>query len=253
MNRERDDWEFIMPLKMNSQTRNRGGGGVENQQNADLSVESNTEEDDIGIITFIGACGGVLSKELPPKMDSKWMPNDNLEWQMNLQSTDCVATCISTPQMKVPQSVLNSMPSPLQGLSDYQVPIRRFSIVANSSISSRPYKIGEQHYLTCSPTSKMDVKPAAAGTLPMEDDDSNYRGGGGGVGVGGVGVGILPTARARLASLKSLGTKKFNALKLRLSDIRQKELAGCEYSSSYSSPSSPFFLYNVSNELLVSY
>ncbi|XP_067619024.1 uncharacterized protein ca isoform X2 [Eurosta solidaginis] len=35
-------------------------------------------------------------------------------------------------------------------------------------------------------------------------------------------AGILPAARARLASLKSLGTKKLNAIKMRLSDNRQK-------------------------------
>jgi len=34
--------------------------------------------------------------------------------------------------------------------------------------------------------------------------------------------GILPAARARLASLKSLGSKKLNAIKMRLSDNRQK-------------------------------
>lgn len=35
-------------------------------------------------------------------------------------------------------------------------------------------------------------------------------------------AGILPAARARLASLKSLGTKKLNAIKMRLSDNRHK-------------------------------
>ncbi|XP_037821556.1 uncharacterized protein LOC119610431 isoform X1 [Lucilia sericata] len=35
-------------------------------------------------------------------------------------------------------------------------------------------------------------------------------------------AGILPAARARLASLKSLGSKKLNAIKMRLSDNRQK-------------------------------
>lgn len=35
-------------------------------------------------------------------------------------------------------------------------------------------------------------------------------------------AGIFPAARARLASLKSLGSKKLNAIKMRLSDNRQK-------------------------------
>uniref|UniRef100_A0A0A1XQW8 X-linked retinitis pigmentosa GTPase regulator homolog n=1 Tax=Zeugodacus cucurbitae TaxID=28588 RepID=A0A0A1XQW8_ZEUCU len=43
-----------------------------------------------------------------------------------------------------------------------------------------------------------------------ELDDANAR------------AGILPAARARLASLKSLGTKKLNAIKMRLSDNRHK-------------------------------
>jgi len=34
--------------------------------------------------------------------------------------------------------------------------------------------------------------------------------------------GILPATRARLASLKSLGSKKLQAIKMRLSDQRQK-------------------------------
>lgn len=43
--------------------------------------------------------------------------------------------------------------------------------------------------------------------------------------------GILPATRARLASLKSLGSKKLQAIKLRLSDQRQKidECTCCQH------------------------
>lgn len=62
----------------------------------------------------------------------------------------------------------------------------------------------------------------------------------------GIAGGIFPAARARLASLKSLGSKKLNAIKMRLSDNRQK-LEECEYRELLFRLFSSFVLLSISN------
>lgn len=215
-NQESDEWQIVMPIK---------NGTIDNIKSKDNTETAADIEDNIGIVTFIGACGGVLSDELiSNKENYSSKTKENLQWQANLIITSCVTTCISTPQVKATlsgseqQDLLPQLPkiqSPPVSPPGYSVPIHRFSTVSNPTLMVKPRKV-DDYYLSCSPTSTMDISPNIIEALCLDSNEPNDRGG------------ILPTARARLASLKSLGTRKFNALKSRLSDTRHKEFVDCK-------------------------
>uniref|UniRef100_A0A1A9WJQ0 Uncharacterized protein n=1 Tax=Glossina brevipalpis TaxID=37001 RepID=A0A1A9WJQ0_9MUSC len=109
-----------------------------------------------------------------------------------------------------------------------------YTSTANSQINSNklppPYSVAVNRNMDCAPitnvTSQSKNSSNQSETVNTNNglrlqhthnndaadlDDSN-----------GIAGGIFPAARARLASLKSLGSKKLNAIKMRLSDNRQK-------------------------------
>ncbi|XP_037955224.1 uncharacterized protein LOC119685097 isoform X2 [Teleopsis dalmanni] len=84
-----------------------------------------------------------------------------------------------------------------------------YSVAINRHVESAPLATGASMSYSTSTTSSGVRFQQQIQQLP-DLDDINGR------------AGILPAARARLASLKSLGSKKLNAIKMRLSDNRQK-------------------------------
>ncbi|XP_055923460.1 uncharacterized protein LOC129953936 isoform X2 [Eupeodes corollae] len=89
--------------------------------------------------------------------------------------------------------------------------------VSNATATSSSTTTATSTVATTTATTTTTVIPAASATNPtainrntQDLDEANNRNG------------ILPAARARLASLKCLGSQKLNAIKMRLSDRRQK-------------------------------
>lgn len=186
-----NDWQIVLPLKSNN-------------SNIEASSERNNSDDDV-----------FVNDETPPKDSITTVASGNPPQIQTVAQINTarpgepppvpkVLTTEITPAAVITESNGNQPPPP-----PYSVAITRHMDNKDSSIT------------TTASTTK-NVLPTVSSSdrnnqqQQQDNDSENVRGG------------YIPAARARLASLKSLGSKKLNAIKMRLSDKRQK-IEECKY------------------------
>ncbi|XP_075169740.1 RCC1 and BTB domain containing protein claret [Haematobia irritans] len=184
-----NDWQIVLPLK----NINIGGSTDSSTEFSNKPTSGATDDDDV-----------FMNEETPPPKDTNPPQNS----AQNIAAATTVTSKTSTEVISSIGSTENSQPPP----PPYSVAISRHLENKDSTSTNAASAAAAPATGPLNQTDRMyQQQQQQQQQIDNESEfDKNIRGG------------YIPAARARLASLKSLGSKKLNAIKMRLSDKRQK-------------------------------
>lgn len=201
-----NDWQIVMPLKNTSNSSDPAS--EKSQPDEDVFIS----DDKLQNTTNISSASTGESAASSMTLSS-----------VQLQATSSTTAAPTRPMQSPPAPLgdTSTTSSDLADNSQPQPPPPSYSVAItrhldNKASASTTGSSAKQSVSTTNPAANLNQQEPVQQQQQLDTnlvndlDDSNGR------------AGILPAARARLASLKSLGSKKLNAIKMRLSDNRQK-------------------------------